>query len=108
MISALTAFALGYARQALTTDPGSLPAGDWFAWLSTWLDSSTMGLVILLLLVFPDGRLVSRRWRPFVWLTAAAIALILVDPMVTPGLYSFERVENPLGIESGGFCPRST
>ncbi|MBA3422013.1 MAG: hypothetical protein H0U12_09015 [Thermoleophilaceae bacterium] len=104
MLSGLTTFALGYARQALSTAPGSLPAGEWFAWLSSWLDSSTMGFVVLLLLLFPDGRLVSRRWRPVVWLTALAMVLIVADPMVTPGrLYGFERVENPLGIESAGF-----
>jgi len=104
LISALSDFAAGYARQALLTDPDSLPVGEWFAWLSSWLESSIMGLVILLLLVFPDGRLVSRRWRPFVWLTVVTIALILADAMLTPGrLYGFERVENPLGIGSAGF-----
>ena len=104
VLSGLGSFAQGYARQALSTDPGSLPAGEWVAWLSSWLDSSTMGFVVLLLLLFPDGRLVSRHWRPVVWLTAVAMVLILADLMVTPGrLYGFERVENPLGIESAGF-----
>lgn len=102
--SAVTTFTLGYGRQGLVTDPGSLPYAEWAAWLSTWLDSSTMGLVILLLLVFPDGRLASPRWRPLVWLTVVAMALILVDLIFTPGrLYGFEAVENPLGIESAGF-----
>jgi len=63
-----------------------------------------MGLVILLLLVFPDGRLASPRWRPLVWLTVVAMALIQEDLIFTPGrLYGFEAVENPLGIESAGF-----
>jgi len=104
VLDALTSFTLGYARQALITDRGSLPGGEWFAWLSSWLDSTTLAPVVLLLLLFPDGRLVSRRWRPVVWLAAVATALILADSMVTPGrLYGFERVENPLGIESAGF-----
>ncbi len=104
VLSALGAFCQGYALQGLVTDPGSLPYGEWFAWVSSSLDSSSMGLVILLLLLFPDGRLVSRRWRVMVWLTLIAVALIFVDVWFTPGrLYGFEDVQNPIGINAAGF-----
>jgi two-component system, NarL family, sensor kinase len=32
------------------------------------------GCIPLLVLLFPDGQLPSRRWRPLVWAVAAAIA----------------------------------
>jgi two-component system, NarL family, sensor kinase len=55
---------------------GQLPA--WLAWLSaspsvTWIPG-VVPLVTLALLLFPDGRLPSRRWRPAFVLAAVAIA----------------------------------
>jgi hypothetical protein len=57
-----------YSRYALVTAPGSLPAGDWAAWLAVWPVELTASLSILVLLLFPDGRSLSPRWRPLVWL----------------------------------------
>ena len=62
---AVIAFANGYAIYALFTNPGSLPAGEAMAWLQSWLFAVPLFmLVTLLLLLFPNGRLFSRRWRP--------------------------------------------
>ena len=55
----------------------SLPGGDLASWLTSW--TNLPGIVILaafLILLFPDGRSPSRRWRPVAW----AGALILVVP----------------------------
>jgi two-component system NarL family sensor kinase len=46
------------------------PAG----WLGQWTWWPPLGLVTLALLVFPDGRLPSRRWRPVVVAVAVATA----------------------------------
>ncbi len=103
-VNAVSSFVLGYARYALVAEPGSLPAGEAFAWLSAWVDSSTIGLLVLLLVLFPDGRLPSRRWRAIVWLTGFLLATELLDLALQPGrLYGFARVENPLGLESAAF-----
>ena len=60
-----------YSRYAVVTAPGSLPVGDWAAWLAVWPVELTASLLILVLLLFPDGRSLSPRWRPLVWLAVA-------------------------------------
>ena len=53
--------------------PGG-PAAEWVAMIS-WLPSG-VGLILTFLL-FPDGRLPGRRWRPVVWVGALGFALAL-------------------------------
>ncbi|GAA2697743.1 sensor histidine kinase [Actinoplanes palleronii] len=48
------------------------------AWLSQWLWWPPIGLIFLALLVFPDGRLPSRRWRPLAAGLAAATVVASV------------------------------
>jgi hypothetical protein len=59
-------------------------------------------LVALSLLLFPNGRLLSRRWRPALWLGIAGIVCIL-GYAVRPGRFDwpFNSVTNPLGIPGG-------
>lgn len=56
------------------------------SWLSRWLWWPPLGLIFLALLVFPDGHLPSRRWRPLAIVivvatvvAAAALAAVAVD-----------------------------
>jgi hypothetical protein len=77
-----------YSRYALVTAPGSLPGGDWAAWLAVWPVDLTALLLLLLLLLFPDGRPPSPRWRPLVWL---AVAL----GMVSTGTSALSAVNFP-------------
>jgi uncharacterized membrane protein SirB2 len=49
-------------------------------------------------LLFPDGRLPSRRWRPVAWLSGLAIVLVCIQVGLTPGpLEGLEGVRNPIG-----------
>jgi hypothetical protein len=59
------------------TQPGSIPLPVTIhALLYAWLWVPTVGLIgIYLLLLFPDGRLLSRRWRLLAWLAGAVIAV---------------------------------
>jgi len=53
---------------------GTLPLGHAMTWLATW--AFAPGILLLftfLLLLFPDGHLPSRRWRPVAWLAGLAI-----------------------------------
>jgi signal transduction histidine kinase len=67
---ALSAFAGPYGLHALRVAPGSLPAGRAVAWLSNWVFVIQASLLAFLLLLFPDGRLRSRRWLPAAWFVA--------------------------------------
>src|SRR3712207_2688144 len=69
--------------------------------LVEWLWLPTVGLLaIYLLLLFPDGKLPSKRWRPLAWLSGLVIALLCVDSVLAPGpLADLEGVRNPFGLE---------
>ena len=57
-------------------------------------------LGIYLILLFPDGRLPSRRWRPFAWFAGAVMVLINVAFILHPGpLEDHPGVRNPFGLE---------
>jgi MFS family permease len=67
-----------YAALALglTPDRRSLPGGEFVSWLASW--TNLPGIVVstvFLPLLFPDGHVPTRRWRPVAWL-AAAVAVV--------------------------------
>ena len=94
-----------YAAVGLVVHPGSLPAAELAAWAFAWLPTLAFGLAFtFLFLLFPDGRLPSRRWRPFAWFAGAAISFLVFTWGTDPGPLggAFESVENPLGIDAVG------
>ncbi|HET7480060.1 MAG TPA: hypothetical protein VFJ72_11155 [Rubrobacteraceae bacterium] len=53
-----------------------------------------------MVMLFPDGRLPSRRWRPLAWFSGAVILLASVALDIGPGpLPNRGGISNPLGIE---------
>jgi hypothetical protein len=71
----LRSFADQYEQRALVAVPGSLPSGLWALWVSTWIWLIALAMVAFLFLLFPTGRLRSRRWRPAAWFVGAVFAL---------------------------------
>ena len=63
-----------YALRGLAVAPGSLPAARVVGWLSWVLLIFTFAPMFFLVLLFPDGRLPSRRWRPVLWAMFAVTA----------------------------------
>jgi hypothetical protein len=89
-----------YAYYGAAT-PGSVPFPIAMAGISDWMWVPAMGLLgTYLLLLFPDGRLPSRRWRPLAWLSGAVILLLSACVMLAPGrLGNLAGVRKPFGIE---------
>jgi hypothetical protein len=82
---ALLALSDAYARYTFE-NPGLLPGGVVSAWLSTllWLPTIALG-ISLLLLVFPTGRLLSRRWRLWVVIAVGGTVINVVAAGLQPG-----------------------
>jgi hypothetical protein len=100
-----SSFASQYAIYALIAQPNSLPAGEAMAWIASWTLPIMNGVQVFYLLLFPTGRLPSRRWRWLAWLTVAYILVGGVTAAFSPGAHlgSLGPIRNPLGIE--GFTP---
>jgi hypothetical protein len=96
-----SSFASQYAIHALLARPGSLPAGEALAWIAAWQLPIMIGLQVSYLLLFPTGRLPSRRWRWTAWLVVAFVLAGVVLSAFSPGAYlgSLGPIRNPLGIE---------
>jgi two-component system, NarL family, sensor kinase len=61
------------------------PFGWEAAWLGTVMETLTWGLVPLVLLLFPDGRPPSPRWRPVVWAAVVVAVVWTLSTAVAPG-----------------------
>jgi hypothetical protein len=96
-----SSFTSEYAIYALLAEPGSLPAGEAMAWIASWMLPIMSALQVSYLLLFPTGRLPSRRWRWLAWLTVAYVVVGVITAAFSPGAYqgSLGPIRNPLGIE---------
>jgi len=85
----------------LVARPGSVPFPAEIGALTEWLWVPAVGLLgIYLPLLFPDGRLPSRRWRPLAWLAGVVIALASAAITLAPGpLPDLGGLQNPFGLE---------
>ena len=104
VIEALTAALNHYAIVGLTQQD-ELPGAIWAGWLGYWSVSFVVpsGLFLLLLIVFPDGHAVSRRWAWLAWAglafsTLFALSEIFLLPRmeVTTGI----EIDNPTNVAS--------
>ncbi len=92
-------FALAYANYAVA-DHFALAWGEYAAWFSTWVGFAGLILAgVFLMLLFPDGRLLSRRWRVVMWTAVLGATLAVLADGFYPGrLATHGYVENPLGV----------
>ena len=79
----LTAFE--YAIYGDLTNPGSLPGTSWALRTSQWVSFIPFLTYAFLFLLFPDGRLPSRRWRPVAILAVLSIGWLEANS-IAPGV----------------------
>jgi signal transduction histidine kinase len=106
--NAISFFGSQYAILGLHTAPGSLPAATFVAWLQFWPSYPAFwGGLPLFFLVFPDGRLPSRRWKAVAWLAVAVASLQTIVAILTPGpiigsnqggTITYNLATNPTGV----------
>jgi signal transduction histidine kinase len=89
-----------YATYTQLVVPGSLPAGEALAWITSWLWVFYLGLYVFLGLLFPNGRLPSSHWRWVAWIGATVVLGGAISVAVSPGpIQALDpRVQNPLAI----------
>ena len=82
----LGSFTQQYAIRGLIVEPGSLPVVYGVAWVANWSWAIPIGVLPLLFLLFPDGRLPSERWRWVAWFDAAVVVALTVAAMILAAL----------------------
>ncbi|MGH3418027.1 MAG: hypothetical protein ACRDOD_00285 [Streptosporangiaceae bacterium] len=95
VISAVTVAAKAYAARPAAA---GLPGAAWVGWTFTVLLGITGYLFFLVLLLYPDGRPPSPRWRPVVWVAVAGIVAEMVTSAISDVNFSsnFPRLRDPV------------
>jgi hypothetical protein len=110
----LTSFGSQYANYVFRTAPGAAPGEELAIWASQWVWAPGLGLLLTFVpLLFPDGRLPSRRWRPVAWLSAIPIVVIPVSTAIVLWPWRGPALLDPSGVQQGthelgvalGFAP---
>ena len=90
-----------YTTYGLVVNPGALPGADFVAGAGAGNWAPGIGVMgTFLVLLYPDGHLPSRRWRPVAWASAVSIVVVTVTLALGPGKLDNSPVptmENPLG-----------
>jgi hypothetical protein len=89
-----------YAIYGLLAHPGSLPGAAVAAALGSSAWVILISSLALLLLMFPDGRLPSRRWRVVVWTLLVVDVSTWIGNTLVPGPLTrpLNAYDNPIGI----------
>jgi hypothetical protein len=99
LVFGVVMFATEYAIYALLVAPGTLPAGEALVSVNPlWVLG--FNLFVLMLIMFPTGKLPRSRWRWLVYLYIAIAVVEVVAMLILPGtLEGSDLIKNPLGIE---------
>jgi hypothetical protein len=98
----LVVFGYEYASYVFRTAPGTAPSGGLAVWVAQWAWAPGLGLLLTFVpLLFPDGRLPSRRWRPVAWLSAIPIVVIPLSTAVALWSWRGPALLDPNNVSQG-------
>ncbi len=90
LVLSLNGLATNYATYGILENPGSLPGAEW----AVLIDQRTWPLLFAaftaIAFVFPDGRLISPRWRP-----VAITAVVCFTVMTVLSLFAMRTFDDP-------------
>jgi hypothetical protein len=106
VLISLFLFGDAYASYSLLYGHGPLPLDRFMAWLTLWVTIPGFGAFILVFLLFPTGRLLSRRWKWVAILAAVGIGAGTLGVAIRPGpVDSVPAIDNPFGLDAAtGFA----
>src|SRR5215203_2623957 len=102
LVMAINSLAGGYAEYRLSGGSSLGSLAETAAWFASWSWSILVYVpTSFLLLLFPDGRLPSPRWRPVAWCAALGLIGFVAGIALQPGpLGDFPKITNPYGVHS--------
>jgi hypothetical protein len=99
----VASFTILYAQYALNVRPGALPGGALVGLLSNSLWIAFFGQILFLVLLFPDGRLLSARWRWVAWGLVGALVAVAASTSLRPELDFIDPpIKNSYAIVNAG------
>jgi signal transduction histidine kinase len=107
LVAALSGFGDEYVTRGLS-NPGSLPGTTFLAWVLGWAYVPGLASVPMVFLLFPTGRVATRRWRPVAWAIVAGAAmatlsfLLMARDLARNYLEMQVPLPNPTGVEGLG------
>jgi hypothetical protein len=103
LLGAAQGLANGYAAYAAATAAGERPVRDALAWLGSWVGTPALGLIVVVLLVFPTGRFLFGWTRLVALLAATASVAQALGYAFAPGpLRGLPTIANPIVVDGAG------
>lgn len=100
LASSLTLVAYSYAERGLVDHSQALPGALAAGWLSSWIWMCGFSVLLTFgVMLFPDGRVPSSRWRPLSVFAGATLGVGIVTIALRPGpLENHPHRNNPIGL----------
>jgi hypothetical protein len=99
LVLAVSGGTSGLADYGLNLHSGSVPGAIWFAWIGQWTWAPEIAILFILLpLFYPNGRLLSSRWRAAVAMAAVVLLVGGVGSALSPWSPNPYPVDNPLAV----------